>query len=397
MRLEEISADTPVVFVCYADEDRDWLKEGEWDSLIPAISRSLKRNEGALVWWDTAQIGGGDEWEQKIRQAIGRACVAICLVSRNLMDSDFIRAVELPLIESRKTEGKLSVIPVLVGACMFDKIELFRAQQVLHGRPPVPLIKVRNNRAEFEDAREAIIEAVSEKVCEWKSVRSSERIRIGTDPDPRSLVAWPTAEAGTPSPSPMRPTGTPVSSQPFANVGSVPSHARTSPPPNTVKPWFEGSTLKQAIQQVARVIKEGSSDQSISDMAAITALLQHIAKLHREGGEALFDLQTGQPYRLFPQQADGSPMQVDGNAFTAFWLLHNSPESIRRCQQSMKRIVGSPFFDQFCKSGLFDFKSPDDHMRVALSIARTYGLGGEVQADVGLPRRKTVKIGTKAP
>jgi TIR domain len=63
---------------------------------------------GLLNFWDDRQIGVGEDWYQKIENAMNAASVAILLVSADSLPSEFILREEVRrLLERRDQEGLL--------------------------------------------------------------------------------------------------------------------------------------------------------------------------------------------------------------------------------------------------------------------------------------------------
>ena len=70
-----------VVFISYSHKD-----EREKDKLLAHLG--ILRHAGLIGLWSDDQIGAGVDWEQKIREAMAQAQVAILLISANFLNSD---------------------------------------------------------------------------------------------------------------------------------------------------------------------------------------------------------------------------------------------------------------------------------------------------------------------
>jgi CheY-like chemotaxis protein len=102
-----------LVFVCYSHQNADMMLE---------LQEYLKQlhHAGVEPWVDT-RIKAGEDWKQEISLALQRARAAVVLVSIELMNSVFIKDVELPslLDAARRTQ----VIPVFVNAVPLAVLE----------------------------------------------------------------------------------------------------------------------------------------------------------------------------------------------------------------------------------------------------------------------------------
>lgn len=106
---------SPTVFISYSHKD-----ETEKDQLLSHLG--VLQKAGLINVWVDDRISGGADWEDEIRQAMGRAKVAILLVSANFLNSDFILGKEIPnLLERRRKEG-VTVFPVIAKACSWKKV-----------------------------------------------------------------------------------------------------------------------------------------------------------------------------------------------------------------------------------------------------------------------------------
>lgn len=111
-----------LVFISYSHED-----EVEKDRLLTHLG--VLRPDLIDLWSDD-DLGAGDHWEREITQAIGRAKVAVLLVTANFLNSDFILREEVPrLLKRRKHEG-LVVFPVIAKACAWRTVPWLKEMQV---------------------------------------------------------------------------------------------------------------------------------------------------------------------------------------------------------------------------------------------------------------------------
>src|ERR1051325_7291240 len=112
------------VFISYSRKDSKWLSRLH-EHLSP-----LDR-DNAIEIWDDTRIRGGAIWHEEIEKAIGSAKVAILLISKSFLASDFINSVELPpLLTAAEKEGAI-ILPLIIGACTFSEIkELSQFQSI---------------------------------------------------------------------------------------------------------------------------------------------------------------------------------------------------------------------------------------------------------------------------
>ena len=92
---------------------------------------------GLLDLWDDRRIGTGEDWRAEIAEAMGRANVAILLISADFLTSQFILGEEVPrLLQRRDAEG-LRVFPVIVRPCAWKTVPWLSRMQVRpkDGRP----------------------------------------------------------------------------------------------------------------------------------------------------------------------------------------------------------------------------------------------------------------------
>jgi hypothetical protein len=106
----------PTVFISYSRED-----EAEKDELVSHLG--VLQGSGLLEIWVDDQIEPGGDWAKDINQAINRAQVAILLITRNFLNSNFNLKTELPhLLKRRQSEG-VTVFPIIARPCAWRKVD----------------------------------------------------------------------------------------------------------------------------------------------------------------------------------------------------------------------------------------------------------------------------------
>jgi hypothetical protein len=108
------------VFISYSHKDKVWMER------FRASLRPFQRGEKVAVWADV-DIEAGMQWQEKIRQAIAGAKVALLLVSMDFIDSDFVWDFEMPLIEEAEKE-RLTIVWVAVSPSGYKNTSLVNYQ-----------------------------------------------------------------------------------------------------------------------------------------------------------------------------------------------------------------------------------------------------------------------------
>jgi len=113
----------PTIFLSYCHKDK------EWKDRIYIQLRALEQ-QAFIDLWDDQKIGTGDDWHIKIKQAIDRASVAVCLISPSYLASDFINKEEIrEFLDKRKSKGMV-LLPILILPCAWPAIPWLRSIQL---------------------------------------------------------------------------------------------------------------------------------------------------------------------------------------------------------------------------------------------------------------------------
>jgi hypothetical protein len=138
------------VFVSYSHRDSEFLNR------LRIHLRPLEK-QGLVELWDDSKIGAGDQWKAAIEEALGRARVAILLVSADFLASDFIVDNELPPLLVKAESKGTRVVPLIVKPCRFRRDEKLSRFQAIND-PKTPLISMS------EADQETIYDALSQLV-----------------------------------------------------------------------------------------------------------------------------------------------------------------------------------------------------------------------------------------
>lgn len=113
-----------MIFVAYSHRDEAWLNE------LRTMAAPL-RKYGGLQPFSDKDIKTGADWRQAIKKFLDNAAIAVLLVSRHFLDSQFIIDEELPeILRAREGRG-LQVIWVLVSHCLYEDTPLEGIQAAL--------------------------------------------------------------------------------------------------------------------------------------------------------------------------------------------------------------------------------------------------------------------------
>jgi hypothetical protein len=104
------AADRPInVFITYSHRDAAYVQQ------LTGFLRDL--NSRNIAVWHDANIVTGDQWEEAIRRELGRADIAVALISQDFLNSRYCQDVEISKLLRRRRDEGLRIYPVILRPC----------------------------------------------------------------------------------------------------------------------------------------------------------------------------------------------------------------------------------------------------------------------------------------
>jgi internalin A len=129
--------DSVTLFISYSHKDERFR-----DGLRGALTAYERR--GDIVSWDDTCIMPGQKWEQEILDKLKRADIVVLLLSNDFIRSDYCYLKEMKRALERDAAGENAIVPIVVRACAFDKLELGQLQAILPLGKPIKEHKDRD-------------------------------------------------------------------------------------------------------------------------------------------------------------------------------------------------------------------------------------------------------------
>ncbi len=133
------------IFISYSRHDKEWL-----DQLLVHLGAL---EHGGIGYWYDEDIMAGDRWNEKIKTAIQCCQMAICLISKEFLNSKFIREREIPVF----LEKDVTIIPILLEPCGWKVVSWLKERQFIND---IPLSKIKAE--EYDDIFSSLMEQIVE-------------------------------------------------------------------------------------------------------------------------------------------------------------------------------------------------------------------------------------------
>ena len=129
--------DSVTLFISYSHKDERYR-----DELRGALTAYERK--GDVTSWDDTCIMPGQNWEREILEKLERADIIVLLLSNDFIRSEYCYSKEMKRALERDAAGENAVIPIVVRACAFDKLELGKIQAILPQSKPIKENKDRD-------------------------------------------------------------------------------------------------------------------------------------------------------------------------------------------------------------------------------------------------------------
>lgn len=128
------------VFISYSHKDMAFEQQ------LHGHLKPLIRDERITAWSDK-QIKPGSKWYDEIVDAVASTRVAVLLVTKDFLASDFIHEHELgPLLKGAESGG-VTILWVLVRACLWEETPLKHLQAAYSTVKPLAEMKAERDTA----------------------------------------------------------------------------------------------------------------------------------------------------------------------------------------------------------------------------------------------------------
>ncbi len=161
----------PTIFISYSHKDKGWK-----DQLLSQLGVFVKQD--LLNVWEDRRIGAGEDWYEKIQEAMKSATVAVLMISQHFLTSDFILREEVTSLLRRRDENGLVIFPVLIRACNWQAVDWLSRMQV---RPTGarPAASYKGNQRD-----EMLAEIALEVYQKFKEMGGADGARKTSEPAP---------------------------------------------------------------------------------------------------------------------------------------------------------------------------------------------------------------------
>lgn len=139
----ELRAYNPLkVFISYSHKDEEW-KKLLLENLKILIDKKI------IDCWHDDDIYGGENFSEKIFEAINDSKIAILLVSQKFLGSDFIQKEEVPRILKREKLGYIHIYPIMIKYCSWQKFDWLKKFNI-KPKNAAPLYDMGANAIDYE-------------------------------------------------------------------------------------------------------------------------------------------------------------------------------------------------------------------------------------------------------
>lgn len=125
------------LFISYSHKDDRYR-----DELRGALTAYERMQE--IEIWDDTRIEPGQKWEAEILEKLESADIIVLLLSNDFIKSDYCMQDEMKRALERDAAGECVIVPIVVRACRFEKLDVGKIQAILPNGKPIKQHKDRD-------------------------------------------------------------------------------------------------------------------------------------------------------------------------------------------------------------------------------------------------------------
>lgn len=146
-----LTTPTRDLFISYAHEDEQWLRRIV-QHLQPLVTA------GTITIWTDKNIKAGQFWHEELNQALGRARVALLLVSPAYLGSTFVAEDELPALIRAAEDRRTRLTWALLSKATYQSTPVAKLQAAHDPDHPLDTLKVPD--------RESVLSKIADNIAE---------------------------------------------------------------------------------------------------------------------------------------------------------------------------------------------------------------------------------------
>ena len=110
------------IFISYSRKDTKWK-----DRLASHLG--VLEDQNLCRLWHDRDISMDQDWFPEINAALNQAHMAIMLITKDFLGSDFIKKEEIPRILERREKGELMAVPLFIMPCAWKQVDWLQSIQ----------------------------------------------------------------------------------------------------------------------------------------------------------------------------------------------------------------------------------------------------------------------------
>jgi WD40 repeat protein len=153
------------IFISYSHKDNGEDNRSDNRNWLEDLRTTLKPLEiqGKSSIFSDCDLQAGEKWRDKIRERLDSADIAILLVSRSFLASEFIQVHELPVLLGRANENSLILLWIVVEECRWESLPLSDFQPASNPRRPLAGLSEQDLAAAWKQIYQVVEAAIQRR------------------------------------------------------------------------------------------------------------------------------------------------------------------------------------------------------------------------------------------